>query len=110
VPNDPMRIQLIGDSTSVRGLSEVAVSQSIEVYPSEVPMTDQRFGLGEVAALIAIVHTAAQIADLLVKTYQTVRSMRKMTIKTPKASVTIEIDDSTSRESILKQLDSAGVR
>lgn len=103
------RIQLISDSESIDALSQAAAADSVVTEPLEIRGSDQPFGIIEAAAIIAIVHTSVQIAHLLVKTYKELRGQKKITIKTPKGSLTIEGDSSTSFEAILKQIENAGI-
>ena len=104
-----LRIQLVSDRESIEALSQAAVADSVATEAYQAPMSDQRFGIAEAAAIIAIVHTAAQIAELLVKAYKTLRGQKKITVKTPKGSVTIEGDSSTPFKVILKQIREAGI-
>jgi hypothetical protein len=104
-----MRIQIISDRESVESLSQVAAANSVMTEPSELTESDQRFGIAEAAAIIAIVYQAAQIAELLVKTYKALRGRKMVTIKTPKGSVTLEVDSSATVEVILKKIQEAGI-
>jgi hypothetical protein len=71
--------------------------------------SDQNFGLVEGAVIVGIVYTSAQIAELLAKTYAVLRGKRKIILKTPKGSVTIESDASTSVADILREIESADI-
>jgi hypothetical protein len=103
------RIQFVSDRESIGALSQVAAADSVATEPFEVPVSDQRFGLAEAAAIVAIVYTSAQIAELLVKAYKQLRGKKKITVKTPKGSVTIESDSSASVDVILKEIENAGI-
>jgi hypothetical protein len=100
----PIRIQLVSDRASIEALSEAAIAESINTQAHEVTVTDQRLGIAEVAAIIAIVRSSAEITQLLARAYQALRSKKKITIKSPKGSVTIEGDASTLREDIDRKL------
>ncbi len=104
-----LRIQFVSDSESIDALSRVAAAGSVTTEPHDIPVSDQRFGIAEAAAIIAIVHTSAQIAELLVKAYKALRGQRKITVKTPKGSVTIEGDSSITIEAVLKQMENARI-
>lgn len=103
------RIQFVSDSESIDALSQAAAAGSVPTEPHDIPVSDQRFGIAEAAAIIAIVHTSAQIAALLVKAYKALRGQRKITVKTPKGSVTVEGDSSIRTEAILKQIEDARI-
>jgi hypothetical protein len=104
-----LRIQFVSDRESIDAISEAAAADSVVTEPHEIPVSDQRFGIAEVAAIIAIVHTSAKIAELLCKAYKALRGQKKITVRTPKGSVTIEGDGSTPVELILKQIEDAGI-
>jgi hypothetical protein len=103
------RIQLVSDKESIVALSQAAVADSVLTEPLEIQVSDQRFGIAEAAAIIAIVHTSAEIGALLVKAYKALRGTKKITIRTPKGSLTIEADGSASVEAIRQQIESAGI-
>jgi hypothetical protein len=103
------RIQLVSDKESIGALSQAALADSVSTEPAEIPVSDQPFGLAEAAAIIAIVHTSAEIAALLVKAYKALRGKKKITIKSPKGSLTIEADNSVSAEEIFQQIGKAGI-
>lgn len=103
------RIQIVSDSESINALAQVASDDLLASEPQEIPTSDQRFGIAEAAAIVAIVHTSTQIAELLVKAYKDFRGHRKYTIRTPKGSVTIEGDSTTRAEAIIGQIDEARI-
>jgi len=107
--NAAFRIQLISDSESIEALREAAAAQAVATEPAKLPVSDQRFGLAEAAAILAVVASAAQIADLLVKAYVHLRGTRKITVKTPRGSVTIEGNASTSADQVLAKIREAGI-
>ena len=103
------RIQLISDRESINALSQAAAAGGVVTEPHEVPVSDQRFGIAEVAAIAAIIHASAQIAELLVKAYKEQSGQHSITIKTPKGSVTIEGDSSTPVEVVRKMIEDAAI-
>jgi hypothetical protein len=99
-----MRVQLISDPETIEALSRAAISDSSVTQPYEIATSDQRLGLVEVAAVVAIVRSSAEVAQLLARAYQALRSKKKITIKSPKGSVTIVGDASIAGADIEKQL------
>ena len=104
-----LRIQLISDGESLNALSKVAASESIAIESAEIPKSDQRFGLAEAAAIVAVVRTSVQIAELLAKAYKLMRGRKKITIKTPRGTVTIDADSETAADTILAKIQGAGI-
>jgi hypothetical protein len=104
-----LRIQLLSDREGIDALTQAAAADSVTTETSEVQTSDQRFGVVELAAIIAIVHGTAQIAELLVKAFNSLKSDKTITVKTPKGSLTLEGGPSTSVEKLLEQIEASGI-
>ncbi|TCW83919.1 hypothetical protein C5O80_12460 [Burkholderia sp. SRS-46] len=104
-----IRIQFLSDADSINALSRVAAMRSVATEPVTVPMSDQRFGIVEIAAIIAIVKESAEVVGLLADAYKKLQGCRKITVKTPKGSVTIEGDGSLSTDAIQERVEQADI-
>ena len=107
--NAALRIQLISDGGSIEALRQAAAAQAVATEPVKLQASDQRFGLAEAVAIMAIVHSAAEIAELLVKAFVHLRGTHKITVKTPRGTVTIEGDAKTSADLVLAKIREAGI-
>jgi hypothetical protein len=105
----PIRVLMISDQETVHAISQAAAEISVKTEPHELKVSDQRFGLAEAAAIIGIFYTVTKVAELLVKIYKTLHGQRKITVKTPKGSVTIEGDASMTVEDLRKVIEEAGI-
>lgn len=104
-----VRIQLLSDIEGIDALSRTASTRSIATEPISIPMSDQRFGIVEAAAIVAIVKGSAEVIELLANTYKKLEGRKKITVKTPKGSVTIEGDDTILTGAIQKRLEEADI-
>lgn len=104
-----LRIQFVSEPEVIEALSRAAVAEEVAIHPHEIRSSDQRFGLVEAAAVIAIVKGAAEVAQLLAQTYKALKGHNKVTVKTPKGSVTIEGDGATPFEQIRGQIENADI-
>lgn len=104
-----VRIQLLSDVGGIAALSRAAATRSIVTEPISLSMSDQRFGIVEAAAIVAIVKGSAEVVELLANAYNKLQDRKKITIKTPKGSVTIEGDNSISPKAIQERIDDADV-
>jgi hypothetical protein len=104
-----VRIQLLSDAEGIDAISDAAAARSIATGPIPIPMSDQRFGIVEAAAIVAIVKGSVEVVELLVNAYKKLEGRKKITIKTPKGSVTIEGDDSISTGTIQKRIEEADI-
>jgi hypothetical protein len=105
----PIRVLLISDRESIHAVSRAAAESSVKTEPHELNMSDQRFGLVDASAIVGIFYSVAKVAELLAKTYKILRGQRKITVKTPKGSVTVEGDATTTVEDIGKIITEAGI-
>ncbi|GJH28954.1 hypothetical protein [Caballeronia novacaledonica] len=83
--------------------------RSVATEPATVPMSDQRFGIVELAAIVAIVKGTAEVGGMLTDAYKKLQGRRKITVKTPKGSVTIDGDGSMSKDAILERIQQADI-
>jgi hypothetical protein len=104
-----LRIQIVSEPEVIETLSRAAAAANIATTLHENRTSDQRFGLVEAAAVIAIVKSVAEVAQLLAKTYKALKGRNKITVKTPKGSVTIEGDAETPFSHIREQIENAGI-
>lgn len=102
-----MRFMIVSDGDMASQLQSEAQGSEVETQAAEVREEDLRFGLAEVAAIIAIAHSSVQVAELLAKAYKQVKKRTKVVIKTARGSVTIEGDKGLSAEDILKEINQA---
>jgi hypothetical protein len=104
-----LRVQLLSDSESIDAIGKIAAMDSVATEPAELPASDQRFGIAEAAGIIAVIHTSAEIALLLAKAFKLVRGQKKITLRTPRGSVTIEGDATTAEDVILAKIKAAAI-
>jgi hypothetical protein len=103
------RILFISDQQGIDALSRAAAEERVAIESVKVPESDQKLALATMVAVATIVYKGAQAAELLVRAYKEARSKKVFTLKTPKGAVTIEGDDSTKVEDILKEIEDAGI-
>jgi hypothetical protein len=108
-PSSALAVQLLASSATIGLLSQAAAEASIEVRPLTVTTADQRMGIVEIAAILALVKTAVEIANLLIEAYKKAREPQKVIVKTPVSSITLEIDGKLSVEAIVQKLKEAGI-
>jgi hypothetical protein len=103
------RVQLISAGEGIDAVRDAAANTSIQTQATELPKSDQRFGLAEVAAVVAIVHASTEIAGMLARAYSALNKPKKITIKTPKGSVTIDGKAGISAAAILSKMQEAEI-
>lgn len=102
-----LRIQLISDHDMIRRITEAAPPDS--VTPHTLSGSDQRLGIAEVAAIVAVVHSSLEIAKVLVKAFEQANRKTSITVRTPKGSTTIQTDAALSAADVLRVLEEGGI-
>ncbi|MBI5716375.1 MAG: hypothetical protein HZC37_01655 [Burkholderiales bacterium] len=108
-PTSSSAVQLFTSRATIDLLSQAAAEASIEVRPVTVTVSDQRLGIAEIAAILALVKTAAEIAKLLIEAYKKAREPQKVIVKTPVSSITLEIDGKVTVEAVVQKLKEVGI-
>ncbi len=107
MPEPKLRVQLIADGPTIASIMTVAPEGS--VAPHALSGTDQRLGMAEVAAVVAIVQGSLEIAKLIVEAFQHAERKTSITVRTPKGAVTIKADAAVSVPHVLQALEEAGI-
>lgn len=108
-PASPFTVQLVASQATVDALSEAAAQATIEVRPARLSKADQQLAIAELAAILAVVKTGAEIIQLLIEAYKKAREPQRVTVKTPKGSITLEIDETVNAEALADRLKDAGI-
>ena len=98
------RVQIVADMNFIQSFEEVTQDGVIEVQRKEIDSTDQKFGLVEVGALIATFHAVATLAEKIVDVWAKTRRPIKVTVTTPKGSITVEGDAGKSVDDVIAEL------
>lgn len=105
--SSPVRLQIISESTFVDALKD-AKTPELDLTDHQLPDSDQNFGLVETAAVIAIITSIAELAHLLVKTYNDINNDNlEVTIKTVKGAITVKGIKARNFEYWMKKLQDA---
>jgi hypothetical protein len=99
-----LRVQIVSEIDFINEFKESVRSSSIEIQPKEIDSIDQEFGLAEAAAIIAILYSAAQLAEKIVDVWTKTKRPAKVTVTTPKGSVSIEADAGETIDSLVEKL------
>jgi hypothetical protein len=99
-----MRILLVSDQDSIGAVSAVASDAGIETKPHKLAPGPHNFGIVEIAAIIVLAKQAAELADLIVTVWKKTQNPGKITVTTPKGSVTVEGNSKKTAEDIVDQL------
>ncbi len=100
----PLRVQIVADEDFIQSLEQAAKDGAIDVERKPINSTDQKFGLVEIGALIATFTAVAALAEKLVEVWAKTKRPVKVTITTPKGSVTIEGDAGKSVDTLIEKL------
>ena len=102
--SDKIRVQIISEPTMVHALKDNS-SAKVSFTDHELPESDLNFGLAEVAALVALATSMAELAELLVKVYNDINNDEiEVTVKTVKGTITVKGKDAREVDAILRQL------
>jgi predicted dehydrogenase len=104
VMTDGIRLLLVSDSECVAALREVAANAQLSPEPHTLPPGSHNFGMVELAALVIIAKSGAELADAIVGVWKKTRHPSKITISTPKGSITVEGDSTKTVEDLLPEL------
>lgn len=99
-----LRILLVADQDSIGAISAAAADSGMETKPHELAPGPHNFGLLEIGALIVIAKQAVELADLIITAWKKTQNPGKITVTTPKGSVTVEGNSSKTIEDIVEQL------
>jgi hypothetical protein len=108
-PAGSFSVQLLASRATIDLLSEAAGEASIEVRPLTVTTSDQRLGIAEIAAILAVVKTAVEIGKLLIEAWKKAHEPQKVIVKTPVSSITLEIDGKVTIDAVVQRLKEAGI-
>jgi hypothetical protein len=113
------RIQFVSDKEGIDALCQAAAAESVATEgPRDVEKSDQPLDWETVKEIVVnlphnpamqFVAPAIQVAALLRSSFQWLHGKKKITIKTPLTSTTIEVDRSMSDEVLLKLIEKAGI-
>jgi hypothetical protein len=121
-----LRIQFVSDKEGIDALCQAAAAESLATEgPLDVPPTlDQPLDpetlrqifidylpviKDQLPVIKDAASVAASVAALLASSFQLLPGKKKITIKTPLGTTTVEGDSSTSDETLLKVIDKAGI-
>jgi hypothetical protein len=99
-----LRILLVSDRDSIGALSAAAADAGVETKPHELAPGPHNFGLLEIGAIIVLAKQAVELADLIMTVWKKRQNAGKITITTPKGSVTVDGNSSKTVEDIVEQL------
>lgn len=99
-----LRVQIVSEIDFIREFEESAKASSIEIEPKEVDSIDLEFGIAEAMAIIAVLYSAAQLAEKIVDVWAKTRRPVKVVVTTPKGSVSIEGDAGKTVDSLIEEL------
>lgn len=101
--SDKIRVQIISEPRMVHALKNNSSAQ-VRLSDHELPESDLNFGLAEVAALVALAASIAELAELLVKVYNEINNDEiEVTLKTAKGTMTVKSKDAREVDAVLRQ-------
>ncbi len=99
-----LRVQIIADEDFIRSFEESAKGEAIDVERQPIDSTDQKFGLLEIGALIVTFKALADLAEKIVDVWAKTKRPIRVTVTTPKGSVTVEGDAGKSVDTVVEEL------
>lgn len=102
-----MRIELKSDTQTIAAIKSAAEAGAMATEDRDVAQDGQNFGLVEIAALIVVAKSAAELAKMLVEVWKTTKHDVAVTIKTPKGEVTVKGASTKTVDEVLAELQPA---
>lgn len=101
---DTIRVQLISEEAFVDRFESATGDSGLTTERHALAKDGQNFGLVEVAALIVVAKSVAELAKAIVEVWKATKLNAKVTVKTPKGSITVEGDSNRSVDELVAQL------
>lgn len=99
-----VRVQLVGDKALIDELESAAPKLAISTERREPPGAGQNFGMVELAAIVVVAKGVAELAKMIVGVWKDTKHKSKVTITTPKGSITVESDSKRTVDELLMEL------
>jgi len=101
---DSIRVLLVSDAGSMAALREIAANAGVTTEPHEIPPGPHNLDLVALAALVVIAKSVIDLAEAIIGVWKKTGHPTKITISTPKGSVTVESDNRKTVEELLAEL------
>jgi hypothetical protein len=99
-----VRVQLTADKETIAAVEQIAAQDGATTERREPPSEGMKFGLVEVAALIVVAKSSAELAKIIVDVWKSTKHDAEVTITTPKGTVTVKGASSRTVDEVLEQL------